>query len=153
MLKVADLSDLSDIKRMALLFKANSPYADQVCDESKVEETLIGLIQGDKTSSLILVAIEDGKTVGMLACLAAEFIFSREKYATELLWWVDPEHRRGPGKELQEAFTFWANKVGCKYINMSLLENKDTSKMKRIYKKLGYKLMEQCWLKELREEV
>jgi GNAT superfamily N-acetyltransferase len=149
MLKVADFTDIPELKRMALQFKANSPYSEHPVDEDKIEETLRGLISGDATKGIILVYVQDFKLVGMLACLATEFIFSKEKYATELVWWVDPEHRKGPGKELQEAFVYWANKIGCKYINMSLLENKDTKKLKNIYKKLGFKLMEQSWLKEI----
>lgn len=149
MLKIADLTDLPDLKRMALLFKVNSPYTDHLTDEDKVEETIKGLLSSDSKDAIVLLAIEDFKTVGMVAGIAREFIFSRERHATEIVWWVDVEHRKGPGQKLQEAFVYWAQKVGCKYLHMTLLQNKDAPKLKKLYKQLGFKLMEQAWIKEI----
>lgn len=148
-LKIADLEDLLEVKRMCLLFKEHSPYKTFLVEEDKLEETLKGLLIEGNQSSIILLAVVNNKPVGMLICLSREFLFSREKHATELAWWVDPEHRDGPGRALQEAFVYWAKKVDCKYLHMTLLQDKEAPKMKKLYKRLGYRLMEQAWIKEI----
>lgn len=149
MLKIATHEDMPELKRMCLLFKDNSPYKDFAVDEGKIEELLGSLMSAGPTVAVILLSIVEDKPVGMLVGLAREFIFSKDKHATELAWWVDKEHRGTAGRELQEAFTFWAKKVGCKYLHMTLLENKDLTKMKKLYKKLGFTPLEQAWLKEI----
>lgn len=148
-LKIADGDDILELKRMALNFKAHSPYRDFPVDEDKIQEFLGKLIDAGPKNAVILMAIVDDKPVGMLVGLAAEFIFSRDRYASEIAWWVDPAFRGSAGKELQEAFAYWAKKVGCKYLSMALLENEDTTKMKKIYKKLGLVPAEQAWIKEI----
>lgn len=149
MLKIATIYDIPELVRMSLLFKKNSPYADFAVDEDKLAELLASLIGAGPTDGLILLSIQDNKPVGMLAGIAREFIFSREKHATEIAWWVDKEYRGTSGKELQEAFAYWAKKIGCKYLHMTLLENKDLDKMKKLYKKLGFAPLEQAWIKRL----
>lgn len=149
MLRIADGNDIPELKRMALNFKAHSPYKDFPVDEDKIQEFLGKIIEAAPKDAIILMAIVDDKPVGMLVGLSAEFIFSRDKYASELAWWVDPEFRGSAGKELQEAFAYWAKKVGCKYLSMALLENEDAKKIKKIYKKLGLVPAEQTWIREI----
>jgi len=148
-LKIADYTDVPELKRMSLLFKENSPYKDFPVDEDKVEQLILSLIGAGPKDCVVLLSIIEDKPVGMVAGLSREWIFSKEKHATEIVWWVDPEYRGEAGKELQEAFVFWANKGGCKYLHMTLLENKDKTKMKKLYEKQGFKLFEQAWVKEI----
>jgi RimJ/RimL family protein N-acetyltransferase len=148
-LRLATNTDIPELVRMALLFKEHSPYKDYATDALKIEE-LIGSLIASPEAIVILYNIDD-KPVGMVIGLAREFIFSRDRHATELVWWVDPEFRdKEVGQELQEAFVFWANRLGCKYLHMTLLENEDAPKMRKMYKKHGFKLLEQAWVKEIK---
>lgn len=149
MIKIADISDISELKRMALLFKDSSPYKDFPVEESALEKTIFSLIQGSPLSSIVLIAEEEGKCVGMIAGVAREFLWSTDKHASEIAWWVDEEHRAGPGRELNKAFVLWAKRLGCKYLHMTVLENKDKKTITNIYKKLKFKPLESAWIKEI----
>jgi hypothetical protein len=149
MIKIADVNDIPELKRMALLFKDYSPYKDFPTDNTKLEETIYGLIQESPLSSVVLIAEVDGKAIGMIAGVAREFLWSRDKHATEIVWWVDEEHRAGPGKELNQVFVHWAKKIGCKYLHMTALENEDKKNIVKIYKKLKFKPLESAFIKEI----
>lgn len=149
MLKIALYEDMPDMLRMSLLFKDNSPYRDFPLEEDKLEEFIRSIMQMSPDKGIMLLSIVDGKPIGMIAGLAVEFIFSSEKHAAELVWWVDPEYRGDKGRELQEAFISWSKEVGCKYLQMAMEMGEDAEKMTKIYTKQGFKLMEQSWIKEI----
>jgi GNAT superfamily N-acetyltransferase len=90
--------------------------------------------------------------VGMVAGTAQEFLFSDDKIAGELVWWVDPEYRRGSyGRDLHDAFEYWADKVGCKVITMALLEDQKADKVARLYERKGYRQAERAFIKTIGE--
>lgn len=149
MLKIATSDDLPDLKRLSIELVKNSPYKTFTIDEGKIEELLIAFIDADPNIHVLLLYQEEGRAVGLLAGIAREFKFNRDKHASEIALWVEPEFRGKAGKELQEAFLFWAKKVGCKYLHMGLLEDKDLSKRQKLYKKQGFVPFEQAWVKEI----
>ena len=86
----------------------------------------------------------DGKAVGVLAAIAEQNIFNRDYVAAELMWWVDPAHRKGKAAEkLRQAYEYWAKHIGCKTCALvDLLGNLDN-----YYKRKGYERREASYLK------
>jgi GNAT superfamily N-acetyltransferase len=82
----------------------------------------------------------------MLLAVASKSLFSPHKTATEIGWYVSPDERgKEAGKQLLEAFEYWAQKVGCKYITMISLDDR----VGKFYEKKGYSLLERAYMKVL----
>lgn len=135
----ATLNDGVEVLEMLLSFAATSPYTN-----------LIDVYQiGQMAGSFILDAdklalICPGK--GVLLAMAMPFVWGRIKTATEMAWWVQPEHRKnGVGQALIEAFQNWAAEKECKAITLTSLDNS----VDKLYGRLGYKLCEQTYIKEI----
>jgi GNAT superfamily N-acetyltransferase len=91
-----------------------------------------------------------GHPVGCLMGRIHEWIFSREKVAAELLWWVDPEHRRTTiARDLQQTFNEWAISQGADILQMSMAETDQAPLIDRFYRRQGFKHTESHYLKRL----
>lgn len=72
--------------------------------------------------------------------------------ATELCWWVKPEHRKTRvAKELLEGFISWGKATGAKRIQMASLDLLDGERVGKIYEKLGFKAFEREYVLEPKE--
>jgi len=150
MLKIATWDDYQNIIAMISRFASDSPYHDVYVDTGKLTNTVRGILEGDRAKSIILLYIVDDRIVGMLAATTSELVINYDKIAHELMWWVEPEYRGGrAGIELLKAFEFWAKKIGCTKIQMSLVETEDAPKVQRIYTKFGYTPVERAFLKDI----
>lgn len=92
----ATMDDVPRIVEMAFAFYADAGYADVFGPMAK--ESAAGLAIVCMEKGVMLVAEVEGVVVGM-ACLHIEpFLFnpaSPKRVASELVWWIDPEHRGG----------------------------------------------------------
>ena len=141
MIRIAGLSDIDQVTEMAMKFATTTNYADFVV-ESKVKEVVKSMLEKNIMEAIVL--INDG--VGLIAGTVIPFTYGHALMATEVAWWVDPEHRKTKaGIELLEAFEHWAKTVGCKLITMSCLDNK----IAKYYTKKGYHLTERAYMKEI----
>lgn len=148
-LKIATWDDFFDIRDMLEKFSKNSPYKDIKLDVNKMESLIEGILNGDKNKAIILLYIANERPVGILVGMKTEMNLNYDSLAHELIWWVDPNHRGGrAGIELFKAFEFWAKKIGCKMVQMSLVETEDATKVQKIYTKFGYKPTERAFIKE-----
>lgn len=144
-LKLAEATDLPDIVDMALKFAAVSPYSELPIEQEKIEELILSMLK-DRNKTIIVLYMKDDKPVGMLAGMTSEMLFNRELLASEVIWWVEPEHRSRKSFALKEAYEYWAKRVGAKYIQMSNLNDK---RVEQFYERTGYKLTERAYLKVL----
>lgn len=144
-LRIANVNDLDTVAQLCFRFQQESPYSNLPYNYTKVKEVCLKMITGNKNEYLVLLSEN-----GILAALATTpFLFSDVKVASELVWYVDPEYRGTEGKELQQAFEYWARRVGCTLINMVLLEDENSERMLKIYKRKGYKAVERSYIKGL----
>ncbi len=146
-LKVADLTDLQDIKKMAKSFFLSSTYSDKEYNEEKINDVIVQLLH-DPTNGIIILALLGGKSVGCVACSVSPLLFNYSKIATEVIWWVDKKHRRsGVGQQLIEALEYWAKNIAkTDYVQLSSLNGGD--EVGQYYEKIGYKLIEKAYLKQ-----
>jgi len=150
MLKIATWDDYFDIQDMCKNFAEHSPYTDIQLDINKLNSVVENILNGDKAKAIILLYLKNDKPIGMLAGITAEMTLNYDKLAHELIWWIEPEHRGGRAAiELFKAFEFWAKKVGCKQVQMSLVETEHAPKVEKMYTKFGYKPTERAFLKEI----
>jgi N-acetylglutamate synthase-like GNAT family acetyltransferase len=142
-IRIATEADLPVILDMAMKFVENSNYLSYA-SKDKIERIVKSFIEADKTNSIIFL-YEDK---GMLVATSTPFIFGEDiKLATEIAWWVEPDARMsGIGKILLNAFEYWAEKIGCRMLSMSCLDDS----VAKFYEKNGYKLYERTYFKEIK---
>ena len=140
-LRVATIEDLPIILNLAMKFAKSSPYSEYV-NEDKIKKIAEGFLSSEHQDKIILLYDD----IGMIVGLVSPFMFGNNRVATELAWWIEPNERgKKAGKELLDAFEFWAKKVGCSIVTMMSLDDK----IGKYYEKRGYKLSEMSYMKEI----
>lgn len=149
-LKIASVEDREDLERMAKAFHSMSPYRDQEYNREKVLTVIDGILSAPREAAVCLVLLDDDKPVGMIAGLIAPCFFNWGVTATELVWWLEPEYRRGSaGLWLEDGFEGWAKHIGCKYVSMVALEDGMAKLLGRHYTRRGYTKTENTYVKEI----
>lgn len=88
---------------------------------------------------------------GALAAVAYDDLFTGDKIAVELWWFVLPAHRGGRSAiGLLKAYEQWARDRGCRRCNMIHLESLQPEKIGRLYSSMGYSKVETAWSKSLK---
>lgn len=112
------------------------------------------LSQGEDTAIMLLLISPDGDTVGALAVQKQFHPPFMYPIASEVVWWVDPEHRKGTVPlQMLKAYEYWAEQVGCRYVSVGFMRKFKQGKedqMKKVYNRMGYTLQEETYVKEIR---
>lgn len=147
-LKVANLTDLEDIKKITQAFFLSSIYKDKEYDTDKVNGLLIEYLF-DPTDRVIILGLLEGKPVALFAAAVQQILFNDSRIATEVLWWVDAEHRRsGLGAKLIEAFEYWAIEIAkAEYTQLTSLVDDSSDTLDKYYQRIGYQPVEKAYLK------
>lgn len=147
-LRVATERDIMDIYRMCLRFIEESPYSEYPRDEDKIVSLIVSFLSNQKEKICVL-AISEDTPIGIIAGYINPALFSSQVVASEVLWWVDPDHR-GKTKaafELLGAFEHWAKLVGASFVQMQSLTNKYEMKLENFFIRKGYKPQEISYVK------
>ena len=128
--------------------KEDSPYADVPVN---VENLLSVLENFDSPSSKMFLLYDEDTPVGLLAGVITEQhpLWHGIKIASELFWYVHPDHRGKNSLKLVKDYETWAKENGCKYVTMAHFYNELGTKLSDLYSRLGYKEVEVSYLKEL----
>lgn len=149
-LKIAGLNDIPAILEMAKKLYEGSPYAALALDLVQAREQLEKFIIKGGQDYLVVLSHDEGKPVGVVAAYAFRPMFSSEKVAVESLLWLEPEYRNGRrGKELIEAYEYWAKLVGVSIVQYGLLSSADP-RMEAFYKRIGATEAERIFYKDIR---
>jgi GNAT superfamily N-acetyltransferase len=85
------------------------------------------------------LAIKDGKAIGIMVGYDAEFFFSTDRAAFDLLWFVLPEHRGSTaGMRLLISFAKWAQGRSLKHVHVGVSTNVNIEKTGSILKRAGF---------------
>jgi len=148
MVRDATAEDEDAVLEMARQFVAFAPYSDTfTTTDEELRLTIKHFIETTKA----FVAEVDGKVVGMLcAVLTPVWYAPSHKAAVELVWWVDPAHRKGmSGIRLVQAFEKWAKEQGASMVSMSNLEVDDNGLVANMLNRFGYRMSEQTHSKRI----
>jgi GNAT superfamily N-acetyltransferase len=118
-------------------------------DEAATRKFLEDASKSDKAT--VLVAESDDKAVGMLGLMMMPLYFSPSTtFATEMFWWVEPEHRKsGTGKALLDAAEKWAKERGATVCTMISLSQSEPDRVPALYRSAGYEPLETTWMRRL----
>ncbi|AFM54649.1 GCN5-related N-acetyltransferase [Celeribacter phage P12053L] len=137
-----------DLLDCLMLFKqfhkeSKLPYS---WDAKKTQDIFLATLSMEDVN--VLVAETDGEIVGYICCQVIEPLFSSEKVASEIAWFVNKEYRKtSAGFRLMSAYEEWAVGRGAKYIGMAYLE--EIADLSKVYKKKGYVKAETHYMKEI----
>lgn len=150
MIRFPKEEDYTSLLRMSRAFAEASPYRDLTVSEEGVQKILSSFLLSDKTEQMVLLASDGDNVFGMIAGYSVENYLWKERTVHELIWWVDPEHRRTRDSLLLfRAFELWADKIQAKQIVFSDIP--EVTDLGGFYQKKGYRKLETSWVKNLRE--
>jgi hypothetical protein len=142
-LKLATQEDVPVVVEMALRYAKASPFGRFPVDEAKINQIVQDLMR-DRNKGIIVLYIVERQARGYDRRDADGNVFNHDAIATELVWWVNPEHRTRKSLKLKEAYEYWAKRVGAKFIQMAEMND---DKIRRFYERTGYDLTERAYLK------
>lgn len=147
-IRLATEDDAKDCILMGVKFFEASPYHELVPYKL---ESITDLFYKLLEEGFVLVACrEDGKCVGMLSVILSPFMINDEiTMASEVTWWVDPEHRH---TNLATRLKIQAEEVskerGATLMSMSVLSN-SPPEIAKMYLRDGYEELESSYVKSL----
>lgn len=147
-IRVANEDDLSDIYILGKQFAKESGNGFLGWNSTKVKASLEDVIAREDFGAFVLCKGEN--VVGMFICFATPCFFSDKIQAVEIAWYVEPEHR-GSRKavEMLNWFEEWGKHMGAVCVNMVNLDMLNPEKVAKMYKKRGYRIAENTFVKEL----
>ena len=144
MIREATLTDVEKILDLSAEFWATTQFTEAYDRDHTRLMVNVCLDQG-----LLAVLVVDGDIVGFIAGIKSFLLASQQALmATELAWWVDPEHRKGSsGLKLLKFMEKLAQKQGIKYWSMVSMECSSPETAEKIYLSMGYKKSETNYMK------
>ena len=141
MIREARPSDFDKILDLSSVFWESTIY-----DEDFDRDHTLKMVELSHSHELLAVLDIDG-VVGFCSAIMAPILGSPKAYgATELAWYVMPEHRGGKsGIQLMMFMEDLAKKAGVKYFTMVAMHS--SMEVGSIYERMGYKKNETCYTK------
>lgn len=140
-LRIATIDDIDLVYKLSLEFKETTDRA-KYFDDEKLKTICLSFLTASAEQKVVILYDD----VGMIVGIKEEFPFGHDPMAVEVAWWVAPDKRKSKvGKELLDAFEFWAQKVGCKLICVSCPPNT----IGDYYSKRDYKAFNHEYYKEI----
>jgi GNAT superfamily N-acetyltransferase len=143
MIREATLDDLARIMELGDRFLEVGPYKGRVKNHQQSEQFAKAVIT---TIGKVLLWVEDdGRISGILAFLLLPHYFTGELTAQEIMWYVEPEYRKGcAALRLMWAAEEMARNLGA----VTMQFTAPTRETSAIYQRFGYKPLEMTFEKE-----
>lgn len=148
--RLGTMNDMEDLVRMSILFHSESPFNNREADDEDVRGLVENLLSRTHQDAIVLVSVDGNRCVGMIAGVATKCLFNKERFSSEVVWWVDKEFRSSTrGKDLVTAYQYWSEHVAkCHMDVMTALADDREKVLGRYYTRQGYYKMETAYLKE-----
>ena len=145
MIRRAGVEDIFEVAVMAKNFESHTEFVfvDPEYTTKKYTELM------NNGSGIMFVIEKDGKIVGGIGGLIGPDLHSPRMIAVETFWFVLPEYR-GKGFKLLNEFEKWADEKKADAVAMVHLVDCHPDILEKIYKRKGYQLIENHYLKVLR---
>lgn len=139
-IRTVEPDDTPALVEIARSMHAESVYSFISFDEEKVRDNFAYGMSRD--SYFGAVAEHKGQIIGMFLGHTTEYMFSREKLACDILFYVDPTMRGTfAGVKLIHAFVQWSHRVGARECCLGVSAMYDNSKNYKLLEKLGFSPM------------
>jgi len=145
LIRIATLDDIPAIVALGSRSMVDGPYAGKAKDNPEQSARLARyIIEG--VGRVFLWEL-NGHACGIMALILFDHHFTADKTVQELIWYVEPEHRRSSaGLDLYIEAKKWAREMGAKFLQFSA----PTEQVGQMYVRDGFDKMEVLYQKELR---
>lgn len=150
-IRLAELSDVPDLVFLGKIAYNFHYKSFMKWDSNKMMTVVKNAIESDDFIAYVLEKNNsNGKeVVGLFFGMVSEALFAEELQATEIVWYVQEEHRKTRlSWKMVEMFQTWAKKKGASYVMLTSVD-RDLEKTKRFYSNRGFTLKELSFTKEL----
>jgi GNAT superfamily N-acetyltransferase len=138
-------SDIPRLLEMGSRSLREGPYKGKIIDNPEVAAALAFQVIKNQQGQ-VLVAEEGGQLIGLLGYAIFPHYYTGEKTAAEIMWWVEPEHRRSfTALALFRRAEAEARQAGCATMQFTA----PTEEVARAYEKMGYTALEVAYYKDL----
>ncbi len=149
MYKLATLEDLPRIVELVEMAYTELPYGLKF-DHMRAFETLENVLDNGVIICRLATVQDHPEIVGVLIAVKTFTTVSLEPIASELLWYVHPDHRSSKrALELLNAFELWGRLQNCSALIMGNMANASAESTHRLYLRKGYQLSEQTYFKRI----
>lgn len=145
-IREATLDDLPALLAMCERFRQTEPYCHYIAHAPEVLEVFLRSLIDAFDRVLFVRTVPDHGVVGMLALVAYAHPMSGRRQASEMFWWLDPDHRGAGGWLLRRAEK-WARAQGAE--TLSMISPWSNARVQETYRALGYQPLEVAYFKEL----
>lgn len=141
-IRPAMASDIDALVAMGVRF-LGSVYAQKIRANADALRALsVGLLASP--DAVIFVTEVHGQVVGMMGLMRYVHPMSGELTASEVMWWVDPEHR-GSGVRLFRVGEAWARASGATVIQLIA----PSREVEQFYERVGYEPVERTYQRRI----
>lgn len=144
MIRSATKEDFAEILDMSALF-----WLDTQFDEPFERDHTVNMVQMAFDHGLLAVVEIDSKCVGFCAGVKSPILGNSKVWcATELAYWLNPEHRKGKnGIALLQFMEGLVQEQGIKYWTMISMQSSMPEEVGKMYERMGYVHSETCYTK------
>jgi GNAT superfamily N-acetyltransferase len=143
-IREATTADVPAIVEMGQRFIAQTTYRQFITANPVQMQTLVEWLIDTPTAALFVSASEDGTLTGMIGLAIMPHPITGDLFASELFWWVEPEHR-GSGVRLLVAAEQWAREQRAVFMQMGA----PTPAVGDLYAHRGYVPVETAYQRSL----
>ncbi len=136
--RYAEARDIADIVDLGVEMHNESPrFSPMTFDKDKCAALATTLIE--VPVGCVLVVEERSKIIGMLAGIVSEQFFSKDKSASDLVWFVSKAHRIGsPALKLLSRFEQWAGERDAFEVAIGVGTGVEAARTKALLSLWGY---------------
>ena len=129
--------DVNEVIEMAaVMYRESANYRRMGFSPERVREMAAMVMQG----GFAMVAVKDGRLIGLMAGSLVQPVFSRDRMACDFLLYVLPQHRGGTAAiRLVNAYVQWAKQGGAKLITVGVTAGIDNDAAIAFYKAMGFR--------------
>jgi RimJ/RimL family protein N-acetyltransferase len=138
-LRAMGLEDIEDMVDMGVQMHAESAFSGLDFDREKCRS--LGQYYVDNPDTHFgVVAVLDGRVIGMLAGYVTPYYFGNDLIASDILWFVAPKHRGSrAGILLLQAFIKWSADRGASEVCIGISTAVAHEKTGRVLERFGFK--------------
>lgn len=141
----ATYRDVPAIVALAMRFLEQEPAYQGVLHPNG--DLIAGIVNTfvNDDDKIVYLSEYDGIITGLIALLVGNHIFTGERTATELMWFVDKAARGRDGMRLLYAAEQWARSHGARQLEMVA----PSTRTGELYERLGFRPMERLYVRNL----
>ena len=129
--------DIDEVVELAaVMYRESVNYRRLEFSPERVREMVVMVMQ----NGFAMVAVKDGRIIGLMAGSLVQPAFSRDLMACDFLLYILPQHRGGTAAiRLVNAYVRWARQGGVKMITVGVTAGIDNDAAIAFYRAMGFR--------------